>query len=1037
MSLLYRHSTVDPVRPPPGASHPAGRLGALLLAGIALAIVLALTLPGAAVAQTTGSIDGQVRDGDGLRPLAGAQIQLVGTERGVLTDPSGRFTLPEVPAGTHRLRVVMLGFATREVEVDVAAGEVATVQIDLRRAALALDEVVVTGTAGGTQRRALGNVVDRLSAADLAEVTPAQSLSQLIGQRSAGVTMGGDVGQVGTGTRIRIRGVQTMGLPNDPIIYIDGVRMDNNPTSGPGQRGGARVNRLNDIAPEDIESIEIIKGPAAATLYGTEASNGVVQIITKRGVEGDARIDFTVRTGTNWLWNPSGRLGERCATPPGVTGVPTEDQLVCFNVIDHEREFGTGDIFTYGFTQTYQANISGGTDRFRYFTSGSFQDNTGVLEHNWDRRLNVRTNLDATLTDELNLQTSVGYVEGKTRLAQGGFNSDPFSNIFWSNPNFIERNGGYFRAPPTEWRKIEDRADVDRFTGSVQIRHNPISWFNHRVAMGLDNVNERNWSLTPRQPEGTAHFFGGDALGTRSETRARVRIWTFDYSASASHDVGDRLNSTTSAGLQYYRNERETVGASGSNFPAPQITTVSAASDRNASQTFEENSTLGVFIQQQFGWDNRLFVTGAVRGDDNSAFGAEFEAAIYPKISASWVVSEEDFLDLPWLAELRLRGAWGAAGQQPGTFDAVRTLSPQVGAGNQPGLVPSAFGNPDLEPERGEELEIGFDAQLWDGRVTVEYTRFQRTTKSAIVARPLSASLGFPGSQFVNLGEVKAWGNELALSTRVMEGGWGSWELGTQLATNANEIQELGPDQDFISGPGSVRHHLGHGVGDIYYRTVRQAEIDETGQVTLALCDGGTGRFGVEQGGDLVPCSEAPFVRWGPSVPTWDLGINTTLTLGPVQLYARVDAAGGHYQEDSSSPAAQTSLRLTRQSNLRNNPFMQAYENVGRAPLGTYDASFARLREVSASYNVPSHLSERIGASRARVTVAGRNLAMLWTGEHGFGTARDGSIDIPIGDGNAWDPEAGATGGATGITGSFQTVMPPLASMDLTVRLSF
>ena len=1001
-----------------------------------LATLFLLAFPALALAQT-GTIEGSVRDGDSQRPLAGAQIQVVGTDQGALSSSAGNFTLPAVPVGIQTLRVIMLGFGTREIEVTVSPDETSIIEISLRRAALALDEVVVTGTPGGAQRRALGNVVDRISAAELAEVTPAQSLSQLIGQRSAGVTMGGDAGQVGTGTRVRIRGVQTIGLPNDPIVYIDGVRMDNNPTSGPTQRGGARVSRLNDIAPEDIESIEIIKGPAAATLYGTEAANGVIQIITKRGVEGDARIDFTVRTGANWLWNPSGRLGERCATPPGISGIPTEDQLLCFNVIDYEREFGSGDIFTYGSTQSYQANISGGTDRFRYFASGSFQDNTGVLEHNWDRRVNLRTNLDATLTDQLNLQTSLGYVEGKTRLAQGGFNSDPFSNIFWSNPNFIDRNGGYFRAPPTEWRKIEDRADVDRFTGSIQIRHSPIQWLNHRLSMGLDNVLERNWSLTPRQPEGVDHFFRGDALGVRSESRVRVRTWTFDYSASVDRDLSDRLTSTTSAGLQYYRNQREVVGATGSNFPAPQITTLSAASDRSATQTAEENSTVGAFIQQQFGWENRVFVTAAVRADDNSAFGAEFDAAIYPKLSASWVISEEDFLDLSWLNELRLRGAWGAAGQQPSTFAAVRTLSPQIGAGDAPGLIPGAFGNPDLEPERGEELEVGFDAQLWDGRLSVEYTRFERTTRSAIVARPLSASLGFPGSQFVNLGEVKAWGNELALNLRVMEGDWGSWELGSQFATNGNEIQDLGPGETFVAGGGSVRHHLGYGIGDIYYRTVRQAEIDDQGGLTLALCDGGAGPFGVEQGGELVPCSQAPFVRWGPSVPTWDLGLNTTVTLGPVQLYARVDAAGGHYQQDSSSPAAQTSLRLTRESNLRNNPLMQAYENVGRGPLGTYDASFARLREVSASYTMPVHLSERIGASRARITLAGRNLAMLWTGEHGFSTPRDGSIQIPIGDGNAWDPEAGGVGGATGISGDFQTVMPPLASLDLTVRLSF
>jgi TonB-dependent starch-binding outer membrane protein SusC len=510
-------------------------------------------------------------------------------------------------------------------------------------------------------------------------------------------------------------------------------------------------------------------------------------------------------------------------------------------------------------------------------------------------------------------------------------------------------------------------------------------------------------------------------------------VVTFDYSGAAATDLTPQISSETAIGFQYYRREVEQIGATGSELPAPGMTTVSSAAIRDGSETFLANATVGVYLQQQFGLNNRAFLTAAIRADDNSAFGAEFDAAIYPKVSATWVISEEPFWRIGAFDQLRLRGAWGAAGQQPGTFDAARLLQPSVGFGDQPVLRPLAFGNPQLRPERGEELELGFDADVLDGRLNVVYTRFERNTKDAIVAQALPRSLGWPGSQIVNLGRVRGWGNELALDFRAYEGRTVAWDIGTQLSNFRNRIEDLGPDRDFLSGTGSTRHHVGYSIGDIFYRTVLHAEIDENGQVIEALCDGGTGPYGVDRGGEAVPCSGAPFVRWGHSQPTWDIGVNSTVQVGDFRFYGRVDAAGGHYQQDSSSPAAITSLVLTEAANRRNDPLVQAYSDIGRAPLGTYRAGFARLREVSAQYALPSAWTDRLGVSRGTVTLAGRNLMMLWTQEHGWSTRRDGLVEMPIGDGKVWDPE---TRGIGDLSGEFQTVMPPLTSLNLTVRFS-
>ena len=973
-----------------------------------------------------GTVEGRIIEAGTGRALAGAQIELVGLGMGTLAGADGRFSISSVPAGEVQVRVQLLGYAQATQTVTVASGETVTVDFQLSQQALALDEVVVTGTAGGTQRRAIGNVVDRLQAADISERAPVTNVSQLIGGRSAGVTMLAGVGQVGAGQRVRIRGASSIGLDNDPIIYIDGVRMDSSPNRGPGQRGGANVSRLNDLDPESIESIEIIKGPAAATLYGTEASNGVIQIITKRGASAGPALDVTMRTGSNWLWDPAGRQGLSW-TRDSNTG-----ELVSFNAYEHEREFGEGDLFNYGGLQSYSASLRGGTDAVRYYVTGSWHDETGVVDWNWDKRASGRANLDIVPTDEISIRTSMGYTEGRRRLAQGALAIDPFSNLYWATPARIDRSRGFFWAPPEEQRKVEDLADIDRFTGSLEISHTPFDWFVHRLVGGVDSNQETYSRLYPRMPEGAGHFFGGLGLGNKSVTRAQRRFITFDYAASATVGLTDELQGVTSAGFQYYRARDLTIGATGSEFPAIPITTVTGGASRNASESLEENATVGVYLQQQMEWRNRVFLTGAVRFDDNSAFGEEFDAAVYPKVSATWVVHEEPFWNVDWVSQFRLRGAWGAAGQQPGTFDAARLYSPQIGFNDEPALVPNAFGNPELEPERGEEIELGFDADFLDGRLSLVYTRFDRWTRNAIVNRGIPRSLGFPGGQIVNIGLVRGWGNEVSLDLQVMESPRFAWDLGVQLANFRNEIKDLG-DQDVV-GTGEIQQRVGFSISDRFMRKVVSAEIDEDGNLLSAMCDGGTGRQGLEQGGPAVPCSDAPLVFWGHTQPTWDIGVNNNLSFGPFNLYARVDATGGHYQLDSSGPAAITSVGVTRLSHTRDDPMVQAYRTVGRNPMGTYKAGFARLREVSLTYSIPGSIAQRVGAERGSVSLAGRNLAMLWTAQEGWSTPRSGQIFPDVGDGRIWDPE---TRGSGNLSSGYQSVMPPMASAVMTVRLGF
>lgn len=1002
--------------------------------GIIVPLLALLWAAPAAAQQGTGTVSGQVADSASRAPLVGAEIIVTGDAgagvRTVRTGVNGRYSVAGLTPGAATVSVRLVGFAPRALRVTVRANETVTADFFLPAQTARLDQVVVTGTGGVTQRRAVGNVVESIDAKDVMELAPARSVQEVIGARTPGLIVLPAAGQVGTGAQLRVRGVGSLSLSNDPIIYIDGVRMDAAPARGPVQRGGGGASRLNDVNPEDIQSIEVIKGPAASTLYGTEASNGVIQIITKRGRTGKPQFNFTTRQGANWLANPEGRAGLLYGRDPAT------QEIISFNLYRNEIDNGNGPIFTTGQNQGYQAALNGGTDANRYYLAASWDDDVGVVPWNWNKKFSGRANVDILASNTLRLQGSIGHIRDRVRLAQQAIDVDPFSQLRWGTP--LSRNTGkrgFLNSPPEEWKTAEAHADNDRTTLSLTMEYSPMTWFTNRLVTGLDVGSENNWTLYRRQPLGSLDFLGQNGLGVKNAARTTRSFLTLDYSGNARWGFGEDIRLTSSVGLQAYRSEISTIGASANTFPAIPITTITGGATRSGTEDYLANATVGMFVQQQVAWRNRVFVTAAVRGDDNSAFGKNYSAAYYPKLSASWVISEEPWFKVPLLGETRLRGALGAAGTQPGTFDASRLYDPSVGYQNNPGLVPSSFGNPQLKPERSQELELGFETTLLNGRADVSYTHYGRDITDAIVNVPIPPSAGFPGSQVVNVGKVTGWGNELAVNVRLIEGRRFAWEMGTQYATNGNRIEDMGGSQFLtVGGGGQAQNRVGYGIADFFMYSVRSAKIDDKGTVLESICDGGRGKGGVDRGGVDVPCSQAPRVYWGHSQPTWQLGVNTSVSLWEkLRLYARVDGNGGHIQSNTEIRALHnqgSTLAVIK----RDDPFLQVYRAIEADAPGTYRAGFLRLREVSASYNIARSLVQRIGASNGSLTIGGRNLMMLWTQQDGWGTSRDGMINVPIANQHVWDPEIRAVGQ---LSNGYQTILPPTVSFVTTLRLTF
>jgi TonB-linked SusC/RagA family outer membrane protein len=998
--------------------------------------LIALFWAASAAAQGSGgTVSGLVTDSLSRAPIPGAEVLLSGitavNARSARTNAEGRYAFTGVAAGPATVSVRMVGFAPKAQRVTVRDGETATADFALAQRTTQLDQVVITGTGGVTQRRAVGNVIESIDAKNVLEVAPARSVDQLIGARTPGLIALPNSGQIGTGPQIRVRSASSLSLSNDPIIVIDGVRMDAAASRGPGQRGGFGASRLNDISPEDIESIEVIKGPAAATLYGTEASNGVIQIITKRGRSGKAQFSFTTRQGTNWLQNPEGRAG-MLYSPNPAGGEP-----LAFNLYLHEKENGKGPIFQTGRTQGYQGSVTGGTDASRYYVSTTWDDDVGIVSWNWEKKFSGRANLDVLATDKLRFQGSLGHIRDRIRLAQNDINTDPFSQLIWGAPRFRETvTRGFANTPPEEWRMIHGRANNDRTTLSFQSDYNPLSWMTHRLVAGLDLNSEQGSLLYPRMPLGGQDPLGNLGNGQKTANRTTRSFITLDYSGSAKYDLGETYKFTTSVGLQHYRSDVSTIGASATTFPAEPITLISNGTLTTGNEAFVGNASVGMFVQQTAAWNNRVFVTAALRGDDNSTFGKDYKAAYYPKLSVSWVASEEPWYKLPFVSDLRLRGALGAAGTQPATFAAASLYQSTVGYQDAPGLIPDNYGNPELKPERSQELELGFESTLLNGKLDVSYTHYRRNISDAIVNRPIPPSVGFPGSQVVNIGKVKGWGNELSLNARVFESRYVGLELGTQLARNGNRIDDMGGAEFFtVGGGGQAQNRVGFGIADFFMYKVRQPVLTASGAADLnaSICDGGRGKGGVESGGPDVPCAQAPRVYWGHSQPIWQMGYNTTVTImDRLRLYARVDGNGGHYQSNTEVRALHN--QGSTLGVIKRDPLLAVYRAIEADVPGTYRAGFLRLREVSATYTVNPSIIRRVGASTASLSVAGRNLRMLWTAQDGWGTSRDGLIKIPIADQHVWDPEIRAVGQ---LSNGFQTILPPTASFTTTLRLTF
>ena len=731
-----------------------------------------------------GTIRGRIVAAGTGAPVASAQVQL-GT-RGALTNDAGVFTFTNVVAGAYTVQVRMIGFERYSRPVTVADGQTADLTIELKRLALNLDQVVVTGTPGASRRREVGNAISQIDVTSLPE-SPS-TVDNLLQGKATGLTVTGNSGGVGGGASIRLRGNVSATQSNQPLIYVDGVRVKSDgfpkntfPTGYSGNSDNTIYSPLNDIDPGDVERIEVIKGPAATTLYGTEAASGVIQIFTKHGQTGGAR--WTLETDQSMSQTP------KFGPTRGFEGLPLVVPANEFN------PFGTVDYLYLepwlrtGYKHKYTIGLDGGRDDVKYFISGTSSTETGVLPLDRATQTSIRGNLSVVPRPDLTVQWNTSFsTNNLTKTPAGG-------TAAGLTLNASRRDRNYFgSADPAKIGRVLDfqlTSNIDHLVTGGTLQYQPNPNFSTRLILGYDLASQESRNYMP-------YGFATVPKGQISDGRYSSRTTTVDYAATYTRGLFSNLRTSLSAGAQAISVDQVNTVAGSRDFPGPGEQTVSNGAISIGVEDRIRVINAGLFVQNVFDLSNRYFLTLGVRFDGNSAFGEKLGLQAYPKVSGSYVLSDEPFWNKK-LGTLKVRAAYGQSGRAPGAFDALRTWT-SYSWGGAAAFVPRNLGNARLGPERTTEVEAGFENSTFNGRLDLDFTYFTRTTSDALFAVSQAPSEGLWGSQLENVGRLQSNGVELGVNATLVQRPQFGWDVGFTWSTSHSKVLSLGGAAPFTIG---------------------------------------------------------------------------------------------------------------------------------------------------------------------------------------------------------------------------------------------
>jgi TonB-linked SusC/RagA family outer membrane protein len=949
---------------------------------------------------TGGTIVGQVTDAKSNAPVVQVTVTVLRSGAVAVTDYNGRYALKGLPIGSVTVTFRRLGYVSATRTVETNADSVVRLNVVLQMSAAVLDQVVTTVT-GDQQLRSMGNTIGTINVDSLVPTTPVANFGDVLNARVAGVQVIEPGGLTGASPIITIRGVNSLLTSTQPLLYVDGVRVQNSfATQFAGGTSGVASGRLDDLNPDDIASIEIVKGPSAATLYGTDAANGVILVTTKHGLSGTPQWNIYAEGGaltinpdqfpldySGWGHTPGGGEISNCTLPAISSGQCVRDSITTFSPlrVPSLTPLGTGNRADAGL------QVSGGAQNIRYFASGNYASEVGYLklpdadravldtlaggvsseqdQPNAVEKYGGRLNLTSPIGRTGDISLSAGYLSANSRLPNSGV-----LQYGEFGAGYRDANDGwaYGLRPLTYFDQRQDES-AQHITASATAHWSPIQWFSAHATAGVDYTSEYYDQLTPG--------FSQANEGTAWDQREAVALYSVDLGASAIVPITHGVRATTSAGVQYNRTNDDATFVAGYNL-VPGSTTVDGGLTSGGAETLE-SVVAGAYAEERLGLNDRLFLVGAVRVDGANDFGSDFKAAAYPKGSLSWLISDEPFFPhIPAISTIRLRTAYGESGTQPGlSLTTLRTANAYVDGSQTLGAVLSGIGNLNVQPERQKELELGADVDLFKQRAHVEVTYYSKRNTNALYSVPLPSSVGgFADEE--NIGEVSNWGYEALASVEPISSRLVTWAVSLNGSINHNEIVRLGqyfqPAYGQYGAPSLVAGYPAYSFFD--YPITGYSTSSRYGTVTAVTVG-----------------SQQKYV--GPAYPPIQTALSSHLSLfqGRIALGAQFDYRGGFRLADQIRAAACYTTcynNVDPHASLDQQTAAIAYAQQGTL-WGFYsDAEFIRFRELSLTYNVPAATARLIGARTLNVTLAARNLA-LWTRFKGGDPEQNSTTGIP------------------------------------------
>lgn len=693
---------------------------------------------------------GKVVDQDGL-PIIGANVRDKDNEFIAVTDIEGQFTLT-VTKAPITLSFSFMGYKTKDLSF---TKNNLNLLVKLEEDNQMLSEIVVTGQGADVQKKRLANNVTVIKASELEKI-PAQRVDQLLATKLPNAQINLTGGQAGSTSLIRSRGVNSAFLSSTPIIYIDGVRLDNNNTRAAlgGSAQGASMSSIADIPMDNIEKIEFINGGAATTLYGSDAANGVIQIFTKkRGMPG-TYVNVYAEMGVE---------------------TPTTD----FLYFDRTKDL----LFENGFYQKYRLNLNGESDSgFGYNFSTSYQNSSGVQIHkqNENQKFDLSSGFHAKLSEKITYESSFLYVHNAYKRNRNG-NQGGYTGLWFAEDGASKITGPGFKNRLDELTADEfaamkafvDNAErlqdnnitVNRFTTSQQFKYNPLDNLSFKLVGGLDyRIQDQENIETNEYLTATKGQLIKDQ-GSIQKIQRKYLGLTVEFNGQHNINLGD-FSFITTVGGQLFRNSDNQTMIEGRNIRDGAYS-ISEAAIRTSDEYISEVLNYGFYLSENVGYKDKLFLDLGVRGDRNPSFGKNIGVQYYPKVGVSYMISQESWFANQVVNALRLRGSYGVAGNLPPAYANEKTVSFDGYLGEQATRF-SQPGNDDLRPEKTHTWETGVDASFWNNRLTLSVGYYYSKTKDALFYVPPAPSSGYTKSQLYNIGEIENKGFEMNFALEVV-----------------------------------------------------------------------------------------------------------------------------------------------------------------------------------------------------------------------------------------------------------------------------